>query len=52
MKTWISIPKDSDFSIHNIPFGIISLDGKRKKVATRVGDQILDLEAVAKLGLF
>ena len=52
MKTWISVPKDSDFSIYNIPFGIISLDGKKKKVATRIGDQVIDLEAVAKLGLF
>jgi len=51
MKTWISIPKDSDFSIHNIPFGIISIDGK-KKVASRIGDQVIDLEAVARLGLF
>ena len=52
MKTWVSVSKDSDFSIYNIPFGVFSIDGKKKKVASRIGDKVIDLEAVARLGLF
>lgn len=48
----IDIPKDSDFSIHNIPFGIFSTSNTARRVGVAVGDHILDLAAVADLGLF
>jgi len=51
MKTWISIPENSDFSIHNIPFGIASNGGK-PFVASRLGDQVINLKAVADTGFF
>lgn len=42
MKSWIDIPADSDFSIHNIPFGIYqSPHGPR--VATAIGNHVVDL---------
>ena len=48
----ISIPPNSDFSIHNIPFGIFSTPGTSPRVGVAVGDHILDLAAVGELGIF
>jgi fumarylacetoacetase len=52
MKTWISIPEKSDFSIYNIPFGIYSTGSKKPRLCTAIGNQILDLVEAHKLGLF
>ena len=48
----IDIPENSDFSIHNIPFGIFSTQNRSKRAGVAIGDHILDLVAVAKLGVF
>ena len=48
----IHIPENSDFSIHNIPFGIFSTEGTSARAGVAIGEHILDLEAVAKLGVF
>lgn len=48
----IDIPAQSDFSIHNIPFGIFSTAGTTPRVGVAIGEYILDLVAVADLGLF
>ncbi len=53
MRSFISIEANSDFTLHNIPFGIF-----RKKEAdyhaacTRVGDTIIDLHQCMLFGLF
>jgi fumarylacetoacetase len=52
METWVDIPKNSDFSIHNIPFGIFSTKDSKKRVGTAIGDMILDLKLSADLGVF
>ena len=44
--------KNSDFTIHNIPFGIFSIKNKPKRLATIIGDQVVDLFALAELGYF
>jgi fumarylacetoacetase len=50
MKSWIEIPADSDFSIHNIPFGVYkSAHGPR--VATAIGDYVVDLFEINAAGL-
>ena len=51
MNSWISIPSESDFSIYNIPFGI-GTTGSGPFVCTRIGDQVLNLKAVAETGFF
>lgn len=51
LKTWIEISNDSDFSIHNIPFGIISENGSNKRVASRIGEYAIDLLAAFELDL-
>lgn len=51
----IPIPKDSDFTFHNIPFGVFHLKTEsesRARCATRVGDYILDLSILEKKGIF
>ncbi len=48
----IKIPENSDFSIHNIPFGIFSTKNRSPRVGVAVGEHILDLAAVAELDVF
>ena len=48
----IDIPDDSDFSIYNIPFGIFSTTDRTPRVGVAIGAHILDLAAVAELGVF
>ncbi|KAG0314477.1 hypothetical protein BGZ99_008123 [Dissophora globulifera] len=51
--SFIEVKPDSDFSIHNIPFGIISTaQNATLRVATRIGDYAVDLLALAQAGLF
>jgi len=52
MKTWVHIPNKSDFTIHNIPFGIFSTSNSKPRVGIAIGEQVLDLYAVFELGLF
>ena len=43
LKSWVSIEENSDFSIQNIPFGIIKYQKESPRVASRIGDYALDL---------
>ncbi len=52
MKTWLSIPKNSDFSIYNIPFGIFSTSVQQKRIGIAIGEYILDLHEASKLNIF
>jgi len=52
MKTWIEINTDDDFSLDNIPFGIGLIPGIGKCICTRIGDTIVNLAGMAKLGYF
>lgn len=48
LKSWLSIPRGSHFSLANLPFGIISTADKRTpRAAVAVGDHVLDLQAFA-----
>jgi len=52
MKSWIEIKTDSDFSLDNIPFGIGLFPGSGKCICTRVGDTIINLAGMGRLGYF
>lgn len=41
-----------NFSINNIPFGVFSIKNKKKRLATIINDQVVDLYALAELGYF
>ena len=43
--TWIVVPPDSDFSLANLPFGVVQPKHGPPRVATRIGDTVLDLLA-------
>ncbi|KAH8666016.1 hypothetical protein BGZ60DRAFT_378444 [Tricladium varicosporioides] len=47
LKSWLPIPPNSDFSISNIPFGIITSRNSQieKRPAIPIGDHVLDLKA-------
>lgn len=51
-KTWLNIPPNSDFSIHNLPFGIFSVSGKEKRAGIAIGEFVVDLAGAADEGLF
>src|SRR5690606_38388266 len=48
----IDIPENSDFSIHNIPFGIFSTPDRTPRGCVAVSDYILDLVELAHLDVF
>jgi fumarylacetoacetase len=48
----LNIPKNSDFSIHNIPFWVFSTKDRSPRVGVAIGEHILDLAAVAELDVF
>ncbi len=49
---WLSVPVDSDFSIHNLPFGIFQPAEGPPRAGIAIGDHIVDLAAAAEAGLF
>lgn len=51
IKSWIEVPENSDFPIQNIPFGIAK-SGKQVFVATRIGNTVVNLHQLAKMGFF
>lgn len=50
-KSWVTVKPSSDFSIHNIPFGVYSNAEVKHHACTAIGDQILDLYELAAAGL-
>lgn len=53
LSTWKDVDASSDFSIYNLPFGIYTTQNNPiKKVASRIGDFIIDLEKVHECGVF
>ncbi len=50
--SWLPIAPESDFSVHNLPFGIFSAPGRPRRAGVAIGDWIIDLAAGDTLGLF
>ena len=51
-KTWLTVAKDSDFPIQNIPFGVFLTRDDIITIGTRIGDHAIDLGALHQLGYF
>ncbi|MBL7931132.1 MAG: fumarylacetoacetase [Bacteroidia bacterium] len=51
LKSWIEISADSDFTIHNIPFGIYNDASVRHRACSAIGDYVIDLYELAAKGL-
>lgn len=52
LKSWIDVPEDSDFPIQNLPFGIFEAGGQPPRPGVAIGENILDLCALADAGKF
>ena len=52
LKSWVEVSPDSDFSIQNIPFGIFTTEVVIPRVATAIGNFILDLTQLQAKGMF
>lgn len=51
--TWLPILPNSDFSVHNLPYGIFSTPNQpAPRVGVALGDQIIDMAVAAGLGTF
>ncbi len=50
LTSWVEVQKDSDFPIQNLPFGIVKTDQLKPRVASRIGDQIIDIKSLFILG--
>tara|TARA_R110001592_G_scaffold131477_1_gene345320 strand:+ start:78382 stop:79656 length:1275 start_codon:yes stop_codon:yes gene_type:complete len=51
-KSWLDIPENSDFPIHNLPFGVFMAKDDHISIGTRIGDYAIDLGALHQLGYF
>lgn len=51
LNPWLPVPSDSDFSIHNLPFGIFS-DERPARAGVAIGDWIVDLATAYGLNMF
>lgn len=51
MKACVQVSENSDFTIHNIPFGIFEKEGYTS-ACTRIGDSIVDLNLCQQMGIF
>ena len=52
MKSFVEYSSNSDFSIHNIPFGVTVFNKEFIGCCTRIGDQVVDLATLYDLGYF
>jgi len=50
--SWLEFDKDSGFTLENIPFGIFRTANKDARVATRIGNYVIDLLVLADFGYF
>lgn len=51
-KSWLNVPKNSDFPIQNIPFGVFLTKDDIVTIGTRIGDYAIDLGAMQQLNYF
>ncbi len=52
LKSWIEIDSNSDFSIHNLPYGIFKTKSSDPRPGVRIGDYVIDLSQLVELGYF
>ena len=53
LRSWLNVPKESVFSLKNLPFGIISSTAdSSRRVAVAIGSSVLDLKAFSLGGGF
>ena len=43
--TWLELPPDTGFGLHNLPYGVFSTPGTAPRTGVAIGDRVLDLAA-------
>jgi fumarylacetoacetase len=52
LVSWVASAQGSDFPIQNLPWGIFSTEGdERRRAGIRIGDRVLDVDALQAAGL-
>mmetsp|Transcript_30780 Transcript_30780/g.100188 ORF Transcript_30780/g.100188 Transcript_30780/m.100188 type:complete len:438 (-) Transcript_30780:831-2144(-) len=49
--SWVEVPGGSDFGLGNLPYGVFSDETGVRRVGVAIGEEVLDLAAVAEAGL-
>ena len=52
LNTWVEIPKNSDFTIYNLPFGVFKSKKLSPRIGIAIGDKIVDLSILDQEGFF
>ncbi|MCB0638243.1 MAG: fumarylacetoacetase [Lewinella sp.] len=52
LRSWLDVSPDSDFPIQNLPFGVFRTPDRGTRLASAIGDFIIDLYVVAEHGFF
>ncbi|HET6245107.1 MAG: fumarylacetoacetase [Bacteroidetes bacterium] len=52
LVSWINVEKDSDFPIQNLPFGIFKTSQTAPHLASIIGEFVIDLALLSRLGYF
>jgi fumarylacetoacetase len=52
LKSWLETDPNSDFPIQNLPFGIFKTQSSSPRIGVAIGDNVLDLAIMNKLGFF
>ena len=52
LSSWIEVPANSDFPIYNLPLGVIKHKNGNISAATAIGDYVIDLSVLHRLGYF
>jgi fumarylacetoacetase len=52
LKTWVELPKNSDFTIYNLPFGVFKNKKLSPRIGVAIGDKIVDLSILDQEGFF
>lgn len=50
--TWVEVPKNSDFTIYNLPFGVFKSKKLSPRIGIAIGDKIVDLSILDQEGFF
>lgn len=51
-RSWVSVPAGSDFSLQNLPFGVYQPAGQSPRLASAIGDYVIDLLWLSQQGFF
>src|SRR6266516_720123 len=52
LRSFLDVPRDSHFPIHNLPLGIFQPKQGKPRVGVAIGDYVLDLSVLEELGHF